>query len=42
MPDPMTHSKISAKLDKVFHKIFNPSHIAYNLLLNKFGFNKNL
>ncbi|MBY9012512.1 MAG: hypothetical protein KGD70_09075 [Candidatus Lokiarchaeota archaeon] len=31
MPDPMTPSKISAKLDKYFHKIFNPSHIAYTI-----------
>lgn len=27
----MTRSKIGAKLDKHFHKIFNPSHIAYTI-----------
>ncbi len=27
----MTPSKISDKLDKYFHKIFNPSHIAYTI-----------
>ena len=31
MTDPRTASKISAKLDKYFHKIFNPSHIAYTI-----------
>jgi len=31
MPDPMTRSKIATKLDKYFHKIFNPSHIAYTI-----------
>ncbi|MHA1461144.1 MAG: hypothetical protein ACTSO8_06640 [Promethearchaeota archaeon] len=31
MPDPRTASKISGKLDKYFHKIFNPSHIAYTI-----------
>ncbi|MFX0075068.1 MAG: hypothetical protein ACFE96_06480 [Candidatus Hermodarchaeota archaeon] len=31
MPNPMTGSKIGAKLDKYFHKIFNPSHIAYTI-----------
>ena len=31
MPDPITRSKIGANLDKVFHKIFNPSHIAYTI-----------
>ncbi|MBY8988803.1 MAG: hypothetical protein KGD61_10140 [Candidatus Lokiarchaeota archaeon] len=32
MSDPMTRSKIGAKFDKFFHKIFNPSHIAYTIL----------
>lgn len=31
MVEPMTRSKIGAKLDKHFHKIFNPSHIAYTI-----------
>ncbi|NVM19412.1 MAG: hypothetical protein HWN80_17055 [Candidatus Lokiarchaeota archaeon] len=31
MPDPMTRSKIAGKLDKYFHKIFSPSHIAYTI-----------
>ncbi|MHA2288609.1 MAG: hypothetical protein ACXABG_07470 [Promethearchaeota archaeon] len=28
---PTTRSKIGAKLDKYFHKIFNPSHIAFTI-----------
>ena len=31
MADSRTPSKISAKLDKYFHNIFNPSHIAYTI-----------
>jgi hypothetical protein len=31
MPKSMTPSKISTILDKLFHKIFNPSHIAYTI-----------
>ncbi len=31
MPEPMRRSKIGTKLDKYFHKIFNPSHIAYTI-----------
>ncbi|GAI86418.1 unnamed protein product, partial [marine sediment metagenome] len=31
MPNPITQSKISVKLDKYFHKIFSPSHIAYTI-----------
>ena len=31
MPEPLRESKITIKLDKYFHKIFNPSHIAYTI-----------
>jgi len=31
MAEPMRESKITIKLDKYFHKIFNPSHIAYTI-----------
>jgi hypothetical protein len=31
MSKPITRSKIGANLDKFFHKIFNPSHIAYTI-----------
>ncbi|MBY9009763.1 MAG: hypothetical protein KGD74_07860 [Candidatus Lokiarchaeota archaeon] len=31
MSEPLTESKIKIKLDKYFHKIFNPSHIAYTI-----------
>ena len=31
MSEPLTESKIKIKLDKYFHKIFSPSHIAYTI-----------
>ncbi len=31
MGEPIKRSKISNKVDKFFHKIFNPSHIAYTI-----------
>ena len=31
MSGPLTDSKIKIKLDRYFHKIFNPSHIAYTI-----------
>jgi len=31
MSEPLTDSKIKIKLDRYFHKIFNPSHIAYTI-----------
>jgi hypothetical protein len=31
MSEPITRSKIGDKLDRYFHKIFNPSHIAYTI-----------
>jgi len=31
MPKPITRPNIGTKLDKYFHKIFNPSHIAYTI-----------
>ncbi|MBY8980280.1 MAG: hypothetical protein KGD72_07805 [Candidatus Lokiarchaeota archaeon] len=31
MSEPLTDSKIKIKLDKYFHKIFSPSHIAYTI-----------